>query len=113
MKTEKEFIGEITELVNGYIENFDRYDSNPQLRINPLLKRVELINGADMGAEIEDADEAVENAAIAQNPATEDADDRQVRQNPDFYPVKNFLKPSGNTDIPDAEKIAHLAAKYF
>lgn len=110
--TVKDFEAVIVSAVNDYIENFDRYDSNPQLAINPMNLSVSLINESEMADAIEDSDEAVENAAIAQGIATQDAADYQVKRNPDFYPVKSFLRPLGDTDVPDKMKIYHLAARY-
>ena len=104
----------ITRLVNEYIDNFDRFDSNPQIRVNPAKLSATLVNGSDMTAEIEDNDEAIEDAAAADGLATEDAADYQVSQNPDFYSVKQFLQvtPSGAT-IPNPVAIKNIAKKYF
>lgn len=110
--TIKDFEAVIITAVNNYIDNFDRYDSNPQLVINPMNLSVSLVNGSEMAEAIEDSDEAVENAAIAQGMATQDAADYQVKRNPDFYPIKSLLRPSGDTDVPDKMKIYHLAARY-
>lgn len=103
----------ITRLVNEYIENFDRFDSNPQIRINPVRKTATLVNGSDMEAEIEDNDEAIENAAAADGLATEDAADYQSSRNPDFYAIKSLLQvsPSGAT-IPAPAAIRAVADKY-
>lgn len=102
----------ITDAVELYINNFDRYDNNPQLRVNPLTLDVEVVNGSDLAAEIEDSDEAVENAAIAHGMANQEAMDRQVKENPDFYPVKSLLRPKGDTSVPDVVKIRTIVRKY-
>lgn len=104
---------QITRLVNEYIDNFDRFDSNPQIRVNPARLTATLVNGRDMTLEIEDNDEAIEDAAAAQGDETEAAADFQATQNPDFYAVKKLLKttPSGAT-IPAPEEIRAIAANY-
>ncbi|MDE7407222.1 MAG: hypothetical protein K2M76_02275, partial [Muribaculaceae bacterium] len=56
-----EFIKAIDDLVLTYIESPGKYDTNPQLRVNPATLSVGLINGREMMAEIEEADETVEN----------------------------------------------------
>ena len=109
----KEFEGVLTDAVQMYIDNFDRFDSNPQLRVNPVSLRVDLVNGSDLINEIEDSDEAVEDAAAAQGMESNDATDYQAKQNPDFYPVKPLLEPKGNTDVPSAKKIDEIVKVYF
>lgn len=111
--TKVEFSEMLTGLVNEYIANFYRYDSNPQVRINPDALTAELVNGSDMQSEVEDSDEAVENAAAAQGMETQEAAEYQVEQNPDFYAVKSILKPQGDTDVPDSKKIAEIVDVYF
>lgn len=103
----------LKDAVQEYIDNFDRFDSNPQIRINPESLTVALVNGSDMIAEIEDSDEAVEDAAHAQGMADQEASDYQVKQNPDFYPVKKLLQPKGNSDIPSGLAIERILIKYF
>lgn len=109
----KEFKGHLVDAVQMYIDNFDRFDSNPQLRVNPVSLRVDLVNGSDLIAEIEDSDEAVEDAAASQGMANDDATDYQVKQNPDFYPVKKLLQPDGNTDVPSEKEIDRIVREYF
>ena len=108
-----EFSKQLIATVNSYISNFDRYDNNPQIRVNPATLEIELVTGNDMQAEIEDSDEAVENAAIAQGMATQEASDFQVTQNPDFYAVKGLLKPVGDTDEPNIDTIEEIVNVYF
>lgn len=102
----------IDKLVQEYIDNWDLYDSNPQIRVNPEMKTATLVDGSDMQEEIEDSDEAIENAAGAQGAETEDADDYQVMQNPDFYPVKTLLTTNNKGEVEvnekEVEKIASL-----
>ncbi|MDE6007170.1 MAG: hypothetical protein K2G67_06420 [Muribaculaceae bacterium] len=103
----------ITRLVNEYIDNFDRFDSNPQIRINPATLTATLVNGSDMLTAIADNDEAIEDAAAADGLSTEDAADFQASQNPDFYAVKKLLisSPAGNTSA-DIARIRRIAANY-
>lgn len=109
----KDFKRTLTECVQEYIDNFDRFDANPQLRVNPVSKRVDLVNGSDLIAEIEDSDEAIEDAAASQGMENDDSTDFQVKQNPDFYSVKSLLEPKGNSDIPSEKAIDKIVAEYF
>lgn len=114
MKTREEFIAEVKSLLQFYMDNFYRYDSNPQLRIIPSTLSMSLENGSDLYNEIEDSDEAVENAALAQRPADEDADDNQVKRNPDLVPVKSLLKKlSDDREGIDMLAVTRLAGKYY
>lgn len=110
----KTFVKAINDLVQEYIDNFDRFDENPQIRVNPELLYVEAINGSAMLEGIGDSDEAIEDAAYAQGDETESASDYQAKQNPDFYPLKQLLKATGpNISEPDKDKIEKIADNYF
>lgn len=109
----KQFKGILTDAVQMYIDNFDRFDSNPQLRVNPVSYRVDLVNGSDLINEIEDSNEAVEDAAASQGMESNDATEYQAKQNPDFYPVKKLLQPMGNTDVPLEKEIEKIVKAYF
>ena len=112
MKRE-EFVKAISDLVQEYIDNFDRFDSNPQIRVNPELLYVEAIDGSAMLEGIGDSDEAIENAAYAHGDETMSSTDYQAKENPDFYPIKSLLKPVGESkSIPDPEAISKLADNY-
>lgn len=91
MKRE-EFKKIVEDAIRQYIDNFYRYDSNPQLRINPDTLAVSLVNGSDMLAELGDNDEALEAAAAAHGMANQEASEFQVTQNPDFYAVKKLIE---------------------
>lgn len=109
MKLEEKIIS----LVNEYIENFDRFDHNPQIRINPSTLAATLVNGRDMQLEIEDNDEAIEDAAAAEGLETETAADFQASQNPEFYAVKKLLRaPDSGSTVPDKAAIHRIASKY-
>ena len=112
MKRE-EFVKAVTDLVQEYIDNFDRFDDNPQIRVNPELLYVEAIDGRAMLEGIGDSDEAIEDAAYAHGDETMSATDYQAKENPDFYPIKPLLKPTGeHTSEPDKDKIERIADNY-
>ena len=113
MKRE-EFVKAATELVQNYIQMFSQFDSNPQLRVNPELRLVEIENGYAYQDDIEYSDEVVENAAYAEGDATESASDYQAKQNYDYYPVRKLMKRiSEHKFIPDKKAIEKIADKYF
>lgn len=108
------FIKAVKDLVQEYIDNFDRFDSNPQIRVNPELLYVEAIDGKAMLEGIGDSDEAIEDAAYAVGDETMSASDFQAKENPDFYPIKSLLKPNGpHSSVPDTDKIEKIADEYF
>ena len=110
----KTFVKAVTDLVQEYIDNFDRFDDNPQIRVNPELLYVQAIDGRAMLEGIGDSEEAFEDAAAAQGDETMSASDYQEKENPDFYPIKELLKPSGpHTSVPDIDKIEKIADDYF
>ena len=112
MKRE-DFVKTVAEQVNEYIGNFDRFDENPQLRVNPVLLFTDIINGKDMLNGIGYSEEAIENAAYAEGDETMSSTDFQSKEDPDFYPVKGLLKPSGpHTSIPDLDAIEKVADNY-
>ena len=112
--TREEFKKAIEDNVNFYIGNFYRFDSNPQLRINPSTHLVTLVNGSDMETAIGDNDEAVESAAASHGMANQEASDFQVTQNPDFYAVKPllFVTREGTT-IPNAMAVNQIIDTYY
>lgn len=119
MKRE-EFVKAVTDLVQRYIDNFDLFDSDPQLRVNPASLEMSLVNSSEMRTAIEYSDEALEEAAASQGATYEDSTDLQVRQNPDFYPLRTLLTPHPAPGFaptispgPDAKAIDAVAAVYF
>lgn len=113
MKRE-DFVKTVATQVQEYIDNFDRFDSNPQLRVNPVLKFTDIIKGNDMLNGIGYSEEAIENAAYAEGDETMSASDYQAKEDPDFFPVKELLKPDGpHSSVPDMEKIEKIADNYF
>lgn len=114
MVDRKTFVKAVTDLVQKYIDNWDRFDSNPQIRVNPELLYVEAIDGSAMLEGIGDSEEAFEDAAYAQGDETMSASDYQEKEDPDFYPIKDLLKPAGhNVSVPDIDKIEKIADEYF
>lgn len=111
---EKErFIEEMTALVREYIDDFGRWGKNAQIRVIPESRQPELCTFADREAAVEDSDEAVENAAIAEGAATEEYDDFQVTRNPDFYLVDEFYTVKEGKGKPDKAAIRRFADRYF
>lgn len=112
--TRKEFIEAITHAVMQYTKAPEFFDANPQLRINPSTFEVISINGKDYYEEIEDNDEVIENEAAADGAATEDAEDFQASQNPDFYAIKDYVVTDAAGKLaPDAKAIEKLASQYL
>lgn len=110
----KEFTDAVTGMVKIYLDNTYSFDENPQLRVNPVTFDMTIVNGSDMLAEIEDNNEAVEDAAGAEGDADEAATDMQVKQNPDFYSVKRLIRTTdGAPSTPDEARIDAVAALYF
>ena len=110
----KDFVKAVTDLVQEYIDNWDRFDSNPQIRVNPQLLYVEAIDGRAMLEGIGDSDEAIENAAYAHGDESMSATDFQAKENPDFYPIKELISAVGhNLSVPDKDKIEKIADNYF
>lgn len=112
--TRKEFIDALKENVQIYIDNFDRFDSNPQLMINPDTLDIKLVNGSEMLDALADPEEAVEDAAFAEGAETKEASDYQVTRNPDFYAVTKLLKHvSAHNSEPSEAALKKIADVYF
>lgn len=112
--TRNKLIDKITSLLDVYVDNIDSFDHNPQLRINPANYDLTIVNGSDMLEEIEDSNEAIEDAASADGAENEDSTDYQVKQNPEFYPVKKLIKEDAEGKfIPDKITISGFASNYF
>lgn len=110
----KDFADAVAGMVKIYLDNSYNFDDNPQLRVNPVTFDFTIVNGSDMLAEIEDNNEAIEDAAGAEGAANEDATDLQVKQNPDFYSVRRLITTAPNGSyVPDEAQIDAIAALYF
>ena len=112
--TREEFKKSVEDAIQLYIDNFYRFDSNPQVRVNPTTLSVELVNGADILAGIGDNDEAIEAAAASHGMANQEAADFQVSLNPDYYAVKPMLEatPDGGTKA-KSESVDFIVNTYF
>ena len=114
MTDRKTFVKAVADLVQEYIDNWDRFDSNPQIRVNPELLYVEAIDGSAMLEGLGDSEEAFEDAAAAHGDESMSDTDFQEKQDPDFYPIKELIKPlDHNLSVPDNDKIEKIADKYF
>ena len=112
--TRDEFRKTLLDNIDFYINNFYRFDSNPQLRVNPDTLGVTLVNGSDILSEIGDNDEAIEAAAASHGMAWQEASDMQVTQNPDFYAVKSLLKSVGDDKTEaDGDRVEFIINTYF
>lgn len=112
--TRDKLIDKITSLLDVFIYNMDCFDNNPQLRVNPLSFDLTIVNGSDMLEEIENSNEAIEDSAGSDGMENEDSTDYQVKQNPDFYPVKNLIEEEQEGKfIPDKKAISDFASNYL
>lgn len=110
----KDFADAVAGMVKIYLDNSYNFDENPQLRVNPVTFDFTIVNGSDMLAEIEDNNEAVEDAAGAEGDADEAATDMQVKQSPDFYSVRRLITTAPNGSyVPDEAQIDAIATIYF
>ncbi len=112
--TRVEFKKALEKLVTLYMGDFTRYDSDPQIVVTPATLFVDLVNGRERLTDIADSEEAVEDAAAADRPESEDATDFQVRRDQDYYPVKSLLRKNseGVAEIND-EAIEKITDVYF
>lgn len=104
-----EFVKAAKAMVEVYLNNPDTFKGDAQLRVNPELLTVDMETEGEFQSDLEDSDEAIEDAAYAQGDETEAASDYQAAQNPDFYPAKTLVKDGK----PDVEVIERLAQNYF
>ena len=111
--TRDELADNIAITIKEYV-GFDHHNQpGLKLSINPESLFVSVITEDEMLSDIADSNEAIEDAAAAERPESEDAMDYQVTQNPDIYPVADFEKstPTGQVVL-DMEAIRAVAAKY-
>ena len=111
--TRKEFIDRVNAAVAMYLGDFEAFEPDPHLSVNPVTMFVNVVCGPLMDQDIADADEAIEDAAAAEGDADESATDLQARENPDYYPIVQFLtvKP-GHPTVANPQAIEKLAEKY-
>lgn len=110
--TRDDFIQSIGRMLQLYIDNADRFDSNPQLRVNPATLDASVVNGSDMLAELENSNENVEIEAAAEGAEAQDDADFQAGRNPDFYAVSRLVSETADRTRPDLAAIAELAESY-
>lgn len=111
--TKEEFKLTVKHEVEDYIRNWDQFGHNPRLRVNPANLELRIYTASDFARAVEDADEVIENAAIAEGDETEQAGDWQAQQNPDFYPLRSLISAKGEETVPDMSAIDRVARKYF
>lgn len=112
--TRKEFSDNVTGIVRLYLDNTFDFDSNPQLRIAPGTYDIDIVNGSEMLADIEDDNETVEDAAAAEGASDQDGTEFQARRNPDFVAVNSLINrnPGGRPQL-DPEAIEQLVNSYY
>lgn len=111
--TRQDFIDAVTGLVGEFIFEGGNKEAASQLRVNPESKEIALESEADFLSEIADNDEAVEDAAAADNAQEDEATDWQVKQNPDFYPVSTLIRANAKGEMEvDKRAVSRLADKY-
>lgn len=112
--TRKNFTDSIMTLVDGFIANYDEFDNDPQLRVEPATLNVSIVSGDERTAEMAYSQEALEGAAAVEGVEGEDADDLQVRRNPDFYAMRNLIKTVGEPQpVPARKAIKDVVDMYF
>lgn len=111
--TRKEFIESVNDAVARYLDDFEQFEPDPHLSVNPVTHFVDVVSGQTMADGVEDADEAIEDAAAAEGDATESASDYQVKENPDYYPIAQFLTVSTHhPTVVNPKAIEKLADQY-
>lgn len=114
MTTRKDFIEGVTTALAHYLDDFELFQPNPQLSVNPATFYVEMVSGPMMAASLDVSDQVTENEAAADGDATEDAADENAMENPDYYPVRQFLIVKEGSPVKvSTEAITALADKYF
>lgn len=112
--TRKEFIEGAEAAVARYLDDFELFEPDPHLSVNPVTLMVDVVSGRTMAEGVEDADEAIENAAASEGDETESAMDYQVKENPDYYPITQFLfVKKGEPTVINPMAIGKLADKYI
>lgn len=88
----KEFIDNVTRIINNYAADQLEMQDDPQLRINPMNLHMSVVTAQEMQNEIAYTDEAIDAEAAAEGDMTESSDDYEEKQDPDFYPLRVLLK---------------------
>lgn len=112
--TREQFVNSVTEVVQGYIDNFYEYDENPTLRVNPDLLLVEVENGYGLLDDIDYSNMVIEEAANVGGDRSESDDDNHAKQDYDYYPARKFITvDSKGKGTVNKAAVASLADKYF
>ena len=112
--TREEFKERVEDAIERFLDDFELFEPDPHLSVNPETLYVDVVSGKTMAEGVEDSDEAIENAAAAEGAADKDALDRQAGENPDYYPVYDFLiVHEGKATKADGRAIRRLVDKYI
>lgn len=112
--TRNELIDRIGDAVFRYLDDFDQFEPNPQLTVNPVTLYADVVSGGDMLKDLAEGDEAIEDAAASEGAASDEYTDRQVHENLDYYPIRQFLHVrKGHPTVANPDAIARLAARYI
>ena len=111
--TREELAENIAITIKEYVGLDNHNGPGLKLSINPESLFVSVITESEMLTDIAESNEAIEDAAAAERPASEDATDYQVARTPDIYPVADFEKSSSSGAVTlDMDAIMAVAAKY-
>ena len=111
--TQKELADDIAITIREYIGN--HYTGTPELKlkITPEPLFVAIVTEDEMLADIEEANEWIEDASAAERAESEENTDYQVSRNPDFYPIKNLINiTEGGFAELNTAAIQDIAGKY-
>lgn len=111
--TRSEFKSTLTKMVSEFADTYSGFADNPQIRVNPALGIVDMVQGHDLLADIADSQEAVENDAAAETDRSEDVGDFQSAQDPDYYSMREFILNKDGQPAVNYAAIDRLTDKYF
>ena len=113
MITKDEFKSTLNDLVEAYINNFEYYGPEAQIVVAPGDGLLDLVRAGDVLEGLADSQEAVENAAAADQPETEEATDSQVTLKPAYYDARASSNGTDGKGTDKARAPEELATKYF
>lgn len=110
----QEFAETLRNIVSNYIEEYNEIGPDAQIAVNPVTQYITVDTGNDIQYDIADSQEAVEEAAAAEDARDADAADYQARQDPDFYALSGFVVRDKNGLLhPDVDAIDRLINTCF
>lgn len=111
----EEFEKHITNQVDDYINYYIGGEGNdPQIRVNPESLDAQFVGSRDELRDIAFSDEAIEQAAAADDAAAEDAGDFQASQDPDYYSLRSLVVADANGKLHrNTAAITALVDTYF